>query len=116
MASVQKTFALILGIVLAIIGVWGLFSNSILGVFGVNMAQSILHLIAAGFGIYVGTKGQGRGYNLTIGWIGILLAVLGFIPATSSLLMSWLNINMATTWLHAVVGVIALIVGYGVKK
>ena len=116
MAKVQKTFALILGIVLLIIGIWGLFTNSILGIFGVNIAQSVLHIIAGAFGLYVGTKGKGPGYNLTIGWIGIVLGILGYIPSIDTLLNSLLNINIATTWLHIVVGVISLIVGYSVKE
>ena len=114
MAKTQKTFALIVGIVLAIIGIWGLFSDNVLG-FGVNVTQSVLHLIAAIFGIYVGTKGAGPGFNKSIGIIGVVLAILGFISGTAALLASLLNVNMATTWLHLVVGVVSLIVGYGVK-
>lgn len=112
MAQVQKTYALILGIVLAVVGIWGLFTQSILGLFGVNTTQSVLHIIAAIFGIYVGTKGEGPGYNSSIGWIGIVLAVLGFIPQTGALLLQYLNVNTATTWLHAVIGVVSLIVAY----
>jgi len=115
MASTQKTFAFILGIVLLILGIWGLFTESVLG-FGVNIAQSVLHIIAGAFGLYVGTKGSGSGFNKTIGYIGILLAILGFIPQTASLLADSLNVNMAITWLHAVVGVVALIVGYTLKE
>ena len=115
MANTQKTYALALGIVLAIIGIWGLFSNTIL-VFGVNVLQSILHLIAGGFGIYVGMKGQGKGYSMYIGWIGVALGVLGFIPGVKEVFLNLLNINMATTWLHIVIGVISLGVAYGVKK
>ncbi|MBI2632531.1 DUF4383 domain-containing protein [Candidatus Pacearchaeota archaeon] len=118
MSNVQKTFALVLGIVLLIIGIWGLFTNSVLG-FGVNVLQSVLHIIAGVFGLYVGTKGNGPGYNGTIGWIGVILGILGFIPsvghASGDLLNTLLNINPATTWLHLVVGVISLIIYYSVK-
>jgi len=114
--GVQKTYALVLGVVLAIVGVWGLFSDMILGIFGVNMLQSVLHLIAAAFGLYVGTKGEGPGYNMVLGWIAIVLAVLGFIPGASGLLASLLNINMATTVLHLAIGVVSLGVTYGVKE
>ncbi len=114
--GVQKTYALILGIVLGLVGVWGFFTESILNIFGVNVLQSILHVIAGIFGIYVGTKGMGRGFNSTIGWLGIILGVLGFIPGISDLLMSLLNINMATTWLHLAIGVVSLAVTYGVKE
>lgn len=115
MGSVQKTYALVLGLVLAIVGIWGLFTNSILGLFGVNLLQSILHLIAAAFGIYVGLKGEGPGYNMSLGWIGVALGVLGFIPGVKTLFLSLLNINAATTVLHLVIGVVSLAVAYGVK-
>ncbi len=120
MANIQKTFTLILGIVLLIIGVWGLFGvKDILG-FGVNPAQSVLHIIAAIFGIYVGTKGMGPGFNKSIGWIGLVLGILGFIPsvghASGDLLNAYLNINLNTSLLHIVIGVIALIVAYAVKE
>src|SRR3989344_9296047 len=103
----QKTFALILGLVLLLVGILGFFDNSLVGdngLFGTNTFQDILHLIAGAFGVYVGTKGMGHGYNATIGWIGIVLAVLGFIPGASDLLLSLLNINTAITVLHLVIG------------
>ena len=122
MAGVQKTFALVVGLVLLIIGLWGLFigTGNLWGAFGVNVLQSILHIIAGVFGVYVGTKGDGSGFNVSIGWIGVILGILGFIPAighsSGDLLNSLLNINPAITWLHLVVGVVALIVYYGAKK
>src|SRR3989338_10454783 len=116
MANVQKTYALVLGLVLAVVGVWGLFTTSILGLFGVNMFQSVLHLIAAAFGIYAGTKGDGTTYNQVLGWIAVVLAVLGFIPGVNDLLLQLLNINTAITVLHLAIGVVSLGVYYGVKE
>ncbi len=112
--SIQKTYALVLGVVLAVIGVWGLFTQNILG-FGVNIWQSILHLIAAAFGIYAGMKGDGKTYNQYIGWIGVVLGVLGYIPGVSGLLASWFNINSATSILHIVIGAVSLGVFYKAK-
>ena len=120
MAGVQKTYALILGLVLLIIGVWGFFlpggKGDILNLFGVNYLQSGLHIIAALFGIYAGTKGAGRGYNAIIGWIGIVLGVLGFVPGINTLFASLLNINTNITVLHLVIGLVSLGVYYGASK
>ena len=113
--SVNKTYAVILGIVLAVVGVWGLFTNMILGLFGVNMLQSVLHLIAAALGIYAGTKGDGLTYNMFLGWVGVALGILGFIPTVSGLLMTYFNINPAISVLHIVIGVVSLGVRYLVK-
>lgn len=114
--GVKKTYSLVLGIVLGVVGIWGLFSNMLLGVFGVNILQSILHLIAAAFGIYCGTKSNGKMYVMVIGWIGLALGILGFIPGVNDLFLSLLNINLATTVLHLVIGVVSLGVYYLVKE
>ena len=112
----QKTYSLILGIVLLIVGVWGFFTNSILGLFGVNSMHSVLHLIAAVCGIYVGLKGTGMTYTAIIGWIGIILGVLGFIPGVKDFLMNMLNVDMGITVLHLVIGIVSLIVHYAFKS
>ncbi|MEK6914430.1 MAG: DUF4383 domain-containing protein [Nanoarchaeota archaeon] len=116
MASTQKTFATILGIVLLVVGLAGFVGGGLGivrgGFFGTNPAQDVLHIIAGLFGIWFGTKGMGYGYNQSIGWIGIVLAVLGFIPVVEDLLILYLDINTRITILHAVIGVVALIVYY----
>jgi hypothetical protein len=114
--NTQKTFALILGIVLLLVGIWGFFTTSILGIFGVNAIQSVLHVIAGLFGIYVGTKGMGTGYNQTVGWIALVVGILGFVPGVNTMLMDLLNINTAISVLHLVIGVVCLGVYYGASK
>src|SRR3989338_7989733 len=94
MGDVHKTYSLVLGIVLGIVGLWGFFSSSILGLFGVNALQSVLHLIAAGFGIYVGVKGEGHQYTMIIGeeearhifhtLEGLIITVLGLALMVSA--------------------------------
>lgn len=115
----QKTFALILGVVLLLVGILGFINNPLVGdsgLFGTNTMQDILHLIAGAFGVYVGTKGMGPGFNMTIGWIGIVLGVLGFIGPIADLFASLLNINTAITVLHLAIGVVCLLVYYGASK
>jgi hypothetical protein len=109
----QKTYALVLGIVALVIGIWGFFTSSILNIFGVNALQSVVHVIAGIFGIYVGTKGEGPGFNGSLGWVSLVLAILGFVA--SGFMASFLGVNTATTWLHLVVGVVSLIVFYGAE-
>ena len=119
MADSKKAFALVLGIVLLIVGILGFINNGIVGdtgFFTTNPTQDALHLIAGALGIYAGTKGTGKGYSMILGWIGIVLAVLGFIPGTKDLLLTWLNINTNITVLHLVIGVVCLGVHYMGKK
>ena len=111
-SNVQKTYALVIGIVALLVGIWGLFTTAVL-VFGVNMLQSVVHIVAGACGIYSGTKGKGKGFNMWLGWISLVLALLGFVAA--DFMASFLGVNMATTWLHLVVGVVSLLVAYFVK-
>src|SRR3989338_5925751 len=112
--SAQKAFALILGIVLLLVGILGFISaNGLVGedaFFGSNAIQNILHLIAGAFGIYAGTKGKGQGYNSIIGWIGVVLGVLGFIPGITEVLADLLMINTEITILHLAIGIVSLLV------
>jgi hypothetical protein len=120
MADTQKTFATVLGIVLLVVGLAGFVSGGLgivrEGFFGTNAAQDVLHIIGGLLGIWFGTKGAGSGYNLTIGWIGIVLAVLGFIPGIKEMLMTYLNVNTNISVLHAVIGVVALLVYYKAER
>ncbi|MEK6819546.1 MAG: DUF4383 domain-containing protein [Nanoarchaeota archaeon] len=119
MANTQKTFALILGIVLLLVGILGFIDNPLVGdagFFGTNTIQDVLHLIGGVFGIYAGTKGQGKGYNMILGWIGLVLGILGFIPGIDSLFAQLLNINTEITVLHLVIGIVCLGVYYMSKK
>ena len=120
MANTQKTYALILGIVLLIVGIWGFFlpggTGEILKLFGVNYLQSGLHVIAGIFGIYAGTKGEGKGYNSIIGWIALIVGILGLIPGVKETLMNFLSINMEISVLHIVIGIVSLGVYYMAKK
>ena len=119
MASTQKTYALILGIVLLLVGIAGFVENSLVGdngYFGTNTVQDVLHIIAGVIGIWVGTKGKGPRYNMSLGWIGVALGVLGFIPTVDEMLTEYLNINMQITVLHIVLGLITLGVYYGTSK
>lgn len=111
--SVQKTYAMVIGIVLLLIGVIGLFTDTILW-FGVNVLQSILHIVGGGLGVWLATKNRPKGFNMWLGWIAVVVALLGWIAP--GFMASLLNINAATTWLHALIAVVSLIVAYGTKE
>lgn len=114
--AVQKTFAILVGVVLVILGIWGFVQNPVLNWFGVNMLQNIVHILAGAVGIWLGTKGSERGFNLWFGWIALVVGVLGLLPVVKDWLFQLLGINSAISWLHIILGIIALIVAYAVKE
>jgi hypothetical protein len=111
--TVNDTYAMILGLVLLVVGILGFVMPSpLLGLFGVNALQSVLHIIA-GAAIYFGYKGMGRGANQVIGVIAAIVGVLYFV--VPQLLMDLLAINAEVSYLHLVIAVVSLGLAYGVK-
>lgn len=108
----QRIYALVLGIILTAVGIFGFFMPDILGIFHVNIPHTIYHLAVGLIGIYCGIWTMGRGYNVIVGWVFIALAVLGFIPGISELLASSLRINTADNILHLTLGIVTLGVYY----
>ncbi|MDA1197053.1 MAG: DUF4383 domain-containing protein [Nanoarchaeota archaeon] len=115
MKNVQKVFAQIVGVVLVLLGIIGFFNNPILGYFGVNTLQNVVHLAGGAIGLWLVSKGSSQAFNKWVGILGVLLGILGFVPGVKDLLWSLLGINTAITGLHLVLGVVALGVAYKVK-
>lgn len=111
--TVNDIYAIILGAVLLIVGVLGLFTTSILGIFSVNILQSILHIIAGSL-IYFGNKGGGKKANQILGIIALIVGLLWFV--VPGLLTAIFNINANISYLHLVIGVVSLAIGYGLKE
>jgi hypothetical protein len=102
---------MVVGVVLVLLALYGFFvgTANLLGIFGVNMLQSIIHLVAGGLLIWL----AGRTATMWLGWIALLVGVLGLVlPA---LMASLLNVNMAITYLHLVIGVVSILLYYLVK-
>ena len=114
--SIQKVYAMVVGAVLVLLGLLGFVQAPILGIFGVNMAQNILHLVGGALGLWLGYSGSGKNYNMGLGIVAAVVAVLGLVPPTATLLESIFAINPAITWLHAGVAVVSLGVAFGVKE
>ena len=116
-ADIQKTSAMVIGAVLALVGIIGFFNAPLLlGVFGINLAQNLLHIVGGALGIWLASKGSGMSYNKWLGIVAVVVAVLGFIPGANTLLANIFNINMAITYLHAAIGIVSLGVTFGIKE
>lgn len=119
-AEIQKTYAMVIGAVLVLLGLLGFFmAPLILGIFGVNMAQNILHLVGGAVILWFAYQGSGKTTNMWVGIVALLVGVLWFIPGTggdSGLLKGIFGINAAISYLHVAVGLVSLGVSYGVKE
>ena len=110
---------MVVGAVLVLLGIIGFVNYPILGVFGVNTAQNVLHLVGGALGLWLGSKGSGKAFNMWAGIIALVVGVLWFVPSIggdSGLLASIFAINAAISYLHIAVGIVSLGVAYGVKE
>ena len=116
-ADVQKMYALVLGVVLVLLGLVGFVNNPVLGLFGVNPLQNVVHLLGGAAIIWFGYKGgAAKATNMWLGVAGLVLGVLWFIPGVGGLLTQFFGIDANITYLHLAVGAVSLGVSYGVKE
>lgn len=115
-AEVQKIYAMVLGAVLVLLGLVGFVQAPVLGVFGVNLYQNLLHLVGGAVILWFGYKGAGKATNMWLGVVALVVGVLGLVPGAKDLLATLFAINPAITYLHLAVGVVSLGVSYGVKE
>lgn len=122
MVNIQKTIALVFGIVFLLIGVLGFIpaltpGGALLGIFMVNGIHSVVHLLFGVLGIAAALTGTGRIYNRAGGIIYLLIGILGFIPALApnGMLLGLIMINLADNFLHLVIGIVLSIVGFALQ-
>src|SRR3989344_6245315 len=106
---------MVFGAVLVLLGLVGFVSAPVLGIFGVNTAQNVLHLVGGALGLWLASKGSGKAFNQWLGYIALVVGILGFVPVVKDLLASIFAINTAISVLHVAVGVVSLAVAYAVK-
>ena len=117
-ADVQKTYAMVIGAVLVLLGLVGFIQAPlVLGYFGVNIYQNILHLVGGAVIIWFAYKGSAKATNMWVGIIALVVGLLWFAEGLDGgLLNKIFGINAAISYLHIAVGVVSLGVAYGVKE
>jgi hypothetical protein len=113
--------AVIFGIVLLVIGILGFVPNispngMLFWVFHVNPLHNVIHLLSGLIALWVGSVSipGSKLFFQIFGVIYALLAVLGFGYQQASIFTLIAN-NMADAWLHLILGVAALYLGFGLK-
>lgn len=116
-----KKAALVFGVVFLLIGVLGFVrgvttNEMLLGVFRVNAAHNVVHLLSGAVALACGLAGvaASRRYFRIFGVVYGLVAVLGFIQGDAHLL-GLISNNAADTWLHVAIAVVSLALGFGVR-
>lgn len=109
-----KNVAMVLGVILTILGIWGLVVGVTTNVlwFSHNLQHDVIHLVTGILGIWFARRGEmpSHAYAKVFGVIYALVAILGFVAGDT--MMNMLNTNAADNWLHVVLALIFLWVGF----
>ncbi len=128
MTNIQRTVALVFGVVFLLVGILGFVpaltpGGALLGLFMVNGVHSVVHLLFGVLGIAAAFTGYSRVYNKAGGVIYLVLALVGFIAllgvnalAPNGMLLGLVMINMADNFLHLVLGLAMAFVGFGIQS
>lgn len=116
------TLANVFGVVLLLVGILGFIpgittDNYLLGIFHVNALHNIVHLVSGAAGLWAAKSGAkaAKMYFQVFGVIYALVTVLGFFYGDDAILGLVSN-NMADTFLHLIIAVVALYLGFGKKE
>lgn len=112
-----KTLAIVFGIIFVLAGLLGFVGNSLVGsgaLFEADAAHNLVHLV---FGLILlavalWSAAQSALWLKIIGAIYLVVALLGFMTASSGSLLGIVAINDADNWLHLVLGIALLAAGF----
>jgi hypothetical protein len=115
MALNARTAANILGAVFIIVGILGFFPNPLVsptGLFAVNAAHNLIHILSGAVILAFAHTGPGASLGLKIvGAVYALVAVLGLI-LHGDMLLGIVRVNGADHALHVVLAIVILAAGF----
>jgi len=117
-----KTLGMLFGIVFLAIGILGFVPSitkgeMLLGIFHVNAVDSVVHIVSGAIFLFASMAGAGaaRLWFQLFGVIYALVAVLGFMNGDKPIL-GLISSSTNNTWLHVVLAVVMLAIGFGTPK
>jgi hypothetical protein len=117
-----KSAAILFGVVFLAIGILGFVpgittNDMLLNIFHVNPAHSVVHILSGVVALLCGMSGAGasRVYFQIFGIVYGIIAILGFVQG-NALLLGYISNNTANTWLHVVIAVVSLFLGFGTAR
>ena len=115
MNMTAKTAATIIGIVFVAVGILGFIPNPLVsptGLFAVNTAHNLVHLVS-GLALLAGAF-TAIGASMTLKVFGIIYAIVAILGLfiTGNMLLGVILVNHADHWLHVALAVVILAAGF----
>ena len=106
-----KVYAQVVGIVLLLIGVVGLFTGKLLGA-NTTTLHNLIHLVSGAIGAYTGFSGSGyRVFAQVFGVVYTLVALIGF-ASPGALGGLGIPVNTSYNLVHLVIGLWGIWAGF----
>jgi hypothetical protein len=108
-----RTAAIVIGVVFVLIGLLGFFNNPVLGLFEVNAAHNVVHIVS-GVVLLAGAYSS-LGSSMALKVVGVvyaIIAILGFFMVSDGMLLGFIAHNTADLWLHVVLAIVILLAGF----
>ena len=116
-----KMLLYVFGVVFVLVGILGWIPNPLVGtgaIFDTNHVHDIVHLLIGVIFLVVAMMAANKATLVMkiVGAVYLLIAVLGFLMVPSGgELLGIVHTNMADHWLHVVLGVVILGLGFVLK-
>jgi hypothetical protein len=111
-----RTFALVVGVVFLLLGILGFFMNPLLGIFAVNWAHNLIHLLVGVLGIAAWYYADyARLYCQVLGVFFLVIGIVGFVPGVTTadgMMLGLVQVDYAGNVLHLAVGAVAALFGF----
>ena len=120
-----KNITVALGIVFILVGILGFIPNPIVGssgIFETDLGHDLVHLVAGAVLLFAGLQSEAlaRLGLQAFGAVYLLVGLIGFAVVDSTVghgsLLGLIHLNSADNWLHIVLGVVLIGLGFGVRK
>src|SRR2546421_10182873 len=117
-----KSLGMLFGLVFLAVGILGFVpgvtkDDMLLGIFMVNAAHSVVHIVSGAIFLFASMSGAGaaRLWFQIFGVVYALVAVMGFVVG-NGMIFGLISNNTNDTWLHVVLAVAMLAIGFGTPK
>lgn len=114
--TTARFFAILIGTLLLIQGIWNLVDPPFLGIFTSNFLHALIHVVLGIIGIWTGVKAGAYTFNLFLGIILLTVGLLYYVEAAREYLDEIFGINEAVALLNIGIGTLCLLVVVTSKK
>jgi hypothetical protein len=110
-----RTAGMVIGAVFVVVGIVGFIPNPLVsttGLFAVNTAHNLVHLLSGAAILVCALSGVATALSLQIfGVVYALVAILGFL-SHGDMLLGLVRVNHADHWLHVLLALVVLTAGF----